>query len=106
MSESQSQTAAEPAATPDAPGLLEQVMSATKQTEPDRAQDLVRTLIEQARKGTVSFDRNLTITIDRAIKAIDGVLSSQLNEIVHDPRFLALEGSWRGLHYLVMNSET
>jgi type VI secretion system protein ImpC len=106
MSESQLNPGAAPTATLDAPGLLEQVMSATKQTEPDRAQDLVRTLVEQARRGTVTFDRNLTITIDRAIKAIDAALSSQLNEVVHDRRFLALEGSWRGLHYLVMNSET
>jgi type VI secretion system protein ImpC len=90
----------------EAPKLLDQVVAATRQTEPDRAQLLVRTLIEEANKGTVSFDRNLTITIDRAIKAIDVALSDQLNEIVHEPRFLKLEGSWRGLHYLVMNSET
>jgi len=90
----------------DAPGLLDQVVSATKQTEPDRAQDLVRTLIEEANKGTVSFDRNLSRTIEAAVKQIDVALSSQLNEIMHDPRFLKLEGSWRGLHYLVMNSET
>ena len=25
---------------------------------------------------------------------------------MHDPKFTKLEGSWRGLHYLVMNSET
>ena len=25
---------------------------------------------------------------------------------MHDPKFLKLEGSWRGLHYLVQNSET
>ena len=86
--------------------LLDQVVSATKQTEPDRAQELVRTLVEQATKGTVIFDRNLTRTIEGAIRAIDAALSAQLNEIVHDPKFLKLEGSWRGLHYLVMNSET
>ena len=33
-------------------GLLEQVVAATKQTEPDRAQELVKTLIEQALTGT------------------------------------------------------
>ena len=53
--------------TTDAPGLLDQVVSATKQTEPDRAQDLVRTLIEEANKGTVSFDRNLSRTIAAAV---------------------------------------
>jgi type VI secretion system protein ImpC len=87
-------------------GLLEQVVAATKQTEPDRAQDLVKTLVEQALAGTVTFDRNLPRTIDKAIAAIDAKLSAQLNEVVHHPRFLQLEGSWRGLNYLVMNSET
>ena len=30
----------------------------------------------------------------------------QLNEILHDPEFQQLEATWRGLHYLVMNTET
>jgi type VI secretion system protein ImpC len=86
--------------------LLDQVVAATKQTEPDRAQELVKTLVEQAMSGTVTFDRNLGRTIERAIAAIDGKLSEQLNAIMHDPGFLKLEGSWRGLQHLVMNSET
>ena len=86
--------------------LLDQVVAATKQTEPDRAAELVKTLVEQAMSGTVTFDRNLSRTIERAIAAIDGKLSDQLNAIMHDPRFLKLEGSWRGLQHLVMNSET
>src|SRR5258705_768318 len=86
--------------------LLDMVVSATKQTEPDRAHELVRTLVEQVNRGTVSFDRNLPRTIERAIELLDQTLSSQLNEVIHDPAFLKLEGSWRGLHYLVMNSET
>ncbi len=82
------------------------MVSATKQTEPDRAQELVKTLVEQALAGTITFDRNLPRTIDRAIAALDAKLSSQLNEIIHNPRFIQLEGTWRGLNYLVMNSET
>lgn len=102
-------------ATPTAPGqtveeapsgLLGQVISATRQTEPDRAADLVRTLVEQAGRGVVSFDRNLTRTIEKAVAELDRTLSTQLNAIMHDARFLKLEGSWRGLRYLVMNSET
>src|ERR1700754_4425017 len=88
-----------------APGLLDQILTNTKQTEPDRAQELVKTLVEQALAGTVTFDRNLPRTIDKAIAAIDAKLSAQLNEVIHNPRFLQLEGSWRGLNYLVMNSE-
>ena len=87
-------------------GLLDQVIGATKQTERDRAQDLIKALTEEALKGTVTFSRNLTQTFDRAIAAIDQKLSEQLNQIMHHERFSKLEGSWRGLNYLVMNSET
>ena len=102
------QTATQAAATETTEGLsfLDQVVAATKQTTPDAAQDLVKNLVEQALAGTVTFDKNLTRTFDRAIAAIDRKLSEQLNSIMHDPKFLALEGSWRGLNYLVMNSET
>ncbi|MBV8188061.1 MAG: type VI secretion system contractile sheath large subunit [Alphaproteobacteria bacterium] len=89
-----------------ATSLLDQILVNTKQTEPDRAQDLVKNLVEQALAGTVTFDRNLTRTFDKAIAAIDRKLSAQLNAIMHDPKFSKLEGTWRGLHYLVMNSET
>ena len=100
------QSAAATTTTEAAPGLLDQILSNTKQTEPDRAQDLVKNLVEQALAGTVTFDRNLTRTFDKAVKAIDAKLSEQLNAIMHDPKFLKLEGTWRGLHYLVHNSET
>src|SRR6202012_3081642 len=102
------QTATQAAATETAEGLsfLDQVVQATKQTAPDQAQDLVKNLVEQALAGTVTVDKNLTRTFDSAIAAIDRKLSDQLNAIMHHPKFSALEGSWRGLHYLVMNSET
>src|SRR3984957_11710441 len=102
------QTAGKTAATTTTEGVsfLDQVVAATKQTAPDHAQDLVKNLVEQALSGTVTFDKNLTRTFDRAIAAIDQKLSDQLNAIMHDPKFLKLEGSWRGLHYLIMNSET
>jgi type VI secretion system protein ImpC len=92
--------------TSEGPSFLDQVVSATKQTEPDRAQELVKNLVEQALSGTVTFDKNLTRTIDRAIAAIDRKMSAQLNAILHHEKFTKLEGSWRGLNHLVMNSET
>ncbi len=106
MSETTAVPAAGSVASEASPGLLDQILSNTKQTEPDRAQDLVKTLVEQALSGTVTFDKNLTRTFERAIAAIDRKLSTQLNAIMHDPKFLKLEGAWRGLHYLVQNSET
>jgi type VI secretion system protein ImpC len=86
--------------------LLDQVISATKQTERSRAEDLIRTLTEEALKGTVSFNRNITQTIKEGMAAIDREMSKQLAAIMHHPDFQKLEGSWRGLHHLVMNSET
>src|SRR5271166_1792637 len=106
MSETSGAPAAAATTTEAVPGLLDQILTNTKQTEPDRAQDLVKNLVEQALSGTVTFDKNLTRTFDRAIAAIDQKLSTQLNAIMHDPKFLKLEGTWRGLNYLVMNSET
>ena len=38
--------------------------------------------------------------------AIDAAMSKQLAAILHQPALQKLEGSWRGLHHLVMNSET
>jgi len=86
--------------------LLDQAIAATKQTEPQQAQELLRTLTEQALKGTVVYKKNLTVTFNEAIKLIDQQLSKQLAAIMHHPKFQQLEGTWRGLHYLVMNSET
>ena len=86
--------------------LLDQVLSATKQTERSRAEELMKTLVDQALAGVVSFDKNVTKTINATIKAIDEKLSTQLAAIMHHPNFQKLEGTWRGLNYLVMNSET
>ena len=86
--------------------LLDQAITATKQTEPSQAQELIRTLTEQALAGTVTWDKNLTKTFNDAIAAIDAKLSEQLAAIMHTPEFTKLEGTWRGLNYLVMNSET
>ena len=105
---SDAQAAPQGAATQTTEGLsiLDQVVAATKQTAPDTAQDLVKNLVEQAMAGTLVFDKNLSRTFERAIAAIDRKLSDQLNAIMHDPKFTKLEGTWRGLNYLVMNSET
>jgi len=108
MSPADTESAAQPgaAATTEAASLLDQAISATKQTEPERTQALLKTLTEESLKGTVTFSKNLTITLTQAVNAIDRKMSEQLAAIMHHDRFRALEGSWRGLNYLVMNSET
>ncbi len=86
--------------------ILEQAIDATKQTENLRAEELIRSLTEEALKGTVKWDKNLTITFNQAIKVLDGEISNQLSAIMHNEEFQKLEGSWRGLHHTVHNSET
>lgn len=39
--------------------------------------------------------------LDRDIAAIDAMLSEQVDAILHHPRLMKLEGSWRGLAWLV-----
>ena len=86
--------------------LLDQAISATRQTEPEQAQLLLKTLTEEALKGTVTFSRNLTVTFNKAVELLDKKLSDQVAAIMNHPDFLKLEGSWRGLSYLVSNTIT
>src|SRR5690606_30465753 len=86
--------------------FLEQAIGATKQTSRDETEELLRTLTQEAMKGTVKWDKNLSVTINAAIAAIDKAMSKQLSAVMHNEKFQKLEGSWRGLQHLVMNSET
>ncbi len=86
--------------------LLESAIAATKQTERSRAEELLRTFTEQAMEGSVTFDKDLCRSIRATIDKIDAQISKQLSEIMHHADFQKLEGSWRGLSHLVMNSET
>ncbi len=86
--------------------LLDQAIGATKQTEPSRAEELLKTLTEEALKGTVTWNKNLTVTFNEAIKSIDEAISKQLAAVMHHEKFQKLEGSWRGLQHLIQNSQT
>jgi type VI secretion system protein ImpC len=94
------------AAATTAVSLLDQAIAATKQTEPDRVEQLLRTLAREAMQGVVTYDRNMVKTLNQAIAAIDRQLSRQLAAVMQHSSFQKLEGSWRGLHHLVMNTET
>jgi type VI secretion system protein ImpC len=57
------------------------------------------------RPGNV-VNKDVETSIKLWISAIDQKLSAQLNEILHHPALQKLEGTWRGLHYLVSQSNT
>src|SRR6185369_891364 len=81
----------------DTPSILQQAISVTKQTDPDRLKQLLRTFADAAMGDTVTFDKNLTVTLRKAVEALDKKISSQLAAVMHDRRFLEIEGGWRGL---------
>ncbi|CCG20029.1 conserved hypothetical protein [Taylorella asinigenitalis 14/45] len=66
----------------------------------------VKTLAEQALSSAVTISSDSYITIQNIIAEIDRKLSQQINVILHNEEFQKLEGAWRGLHYLVSNTET
>jgi type VI secretion system protein ImpC len=105
----QTQAAAPAASTLEAPNLLDQVIAATRpqtDAEASRAKDYFRQFIDHLVKPGQTVSKDVEASIKAWIGKIDKQLSSQLNEVMHDPAFQKLEGTWRGLHYLVHQSET
>jgi len=72
----------------------------------ERGRDLVKEFISQVLEGEMTISRDADATINARIAQIDHLLSLQLNEILHHPQFQKLEATWRGLKYLVDQSET
>ncbi len=69
-------------------------------------QSAVYTLAQQALASSRLVSTDVVQTINAMIAEIDRKMSEQINKIMHHPDFQQLEGAWRGLHYLVTNSET
>jgi type VI secretion system protein ImpC len=66
----------------------------------------VKTLAEQALENAVAISGDSYRSIQAIIAEIDRKLSEQINRIIHHAQFQELESAWRGLHYLVNNTET
>lgn len=66
----------------------------------------VRTLAGQALAQTQLIGTDVVKSIEAIIAELDRKLSEQVNAIMHHADFQQLEGAWRGLHYLVSNTET
>ena len=88
--------------TDDSPAPRTSARTRTESDFPDPIGQLVEGIMD--RKIAVSDDTERMLT-DR-IADLDQLLSDQLNAIMHDPEFQKLEASWRGLHHLVLRSET
>src|SRR5262245_49881996 len=104
----QSQAAAQAATTElsDFSALLQKEFKPKSDRAKEAVQQAVQTLAEQALAGTVTISDDAIKTIQSIIAALDQKLTEQINLILHHDDFQKLEGSWRGLQYLVNNTET
>jgi len=65
----------------------------------------IQQIVEQAMEGTARISDHAIQTLGALVDRIDEVYGAQLTLILHHPAFQALEGTWRGLNYLVTNVE-
>jgi len=86
--------------------LLEKEFKPKSTTAKTAVETAVVTLAEQVLSDTVLISDDAVETIKAMIGEIDKKLSEQVNEVIHHQDFMDLEGGWRGLHQLVMNTET
>jgi len=66
----------------------------------------VSTLAQYALQDVSKISDDAIKSIQSIIASLDQKISEQLNLVLHHPDFQQLEGAWRGLHYLVNNTET
>jgi type VI secretion system protein ImpC len=91
-------------------GLLDQIVEqgkvGTDSASKERGKSLIKEFVQQVLQGQMTVSRDTEAMINARIAQIDHLISIQLNEVMHHPSFQKLEGSWRGLRYMMDQSET
>jgi type VI secretion system protein ImpC len=113
MAEKEKQTQAQPSQVQEVKeekGLLDRIIDegrmARDESQKGWAKDVIGEFVKQVMEGTMVVSKNLELMITSRIGQLDRLISAQLNEVMHHPDFQKLEASWRGLHFLVNQSET
>ncbi len=75
------------------------------ETQPPPAES-VAVLVEQLRAQPALAGRRPRDIVESLCAQIDLLLTAQINAILHHTEFQALEATWRGLHFLVRNTES
>lgn len=90
--------------------LLDEIVEKGKlgQTDTERTDGKrwIRELVNEVLEGEVRVDPDTDRMLGERIKQLDELISGQLNEVMHAPEVQKLEAAWRGLDYLVSNTET
>jgi len=72
----------------------------------ERGKDMVKEFVTQVLEGSMTLTRDAEASINARIAQIDHLISIQLSEVLHHPSFQKLESTWRGLKYMLDQSET
>ncbi|MGB0127291.1 MAG: type VI secretion system contractile sheath large subunit [Rhodocyclaceae bacterium] len=90
----------------DFAALLQREFKPTSDGARSAVEAAVKTLAEQALEQSALVADETIESIEAFIAELDRKLTEQVNQILHHKDFQALEGAWRGLHYLINNTET
>ena len=90
----------------DFASLLQKEFKPRSDEAKSAVEQAVQTLAQQALSQTQLIGKDVTRSIQAMIAAIDAKLTEQVNKIIHHPDYQQLESAWRGLAYMVNNTET
>ena len=90
----------------DLASLLQKEFKPKSDDARNAVEQAVQTLAQQALAQTQLIGSDVVASIEAMIAAIDKKLTDQINLIMHHEDFQKLEGAWRGLSYMVNNTET
>ena len=90
-------------------GLLDQIVNegrfGSETAARERGKDIVKRFLNEVLAGTITVAADTEVMLNARIAQIDRLVSKQLNEVMHHPDFQKLESTWRGLKYLLEQSE-
>jgi type VI secretion system protein ImpC len=93
-----------------ADNILEEIVDQGHLARSDDQKDYAMGLIGEFSNRVLTDEdlsqKDVATLISDQIAALDDLISSQLDEILHHEEFQVMEGSWRGLQHLVMKTET
>src|SRR5262249_34954617 len=85
--------------------ILDKGRLARNEIQVQAAKDMISEFVKEVMQGQLVVTKDMESAINARIAEIDRLVTSQLNAIMQAEEVQKLEGSWRGLNHLVMNSE-
>lgn len=102
----QKQAAAETAEVSLLDQIVERGRFGTEAPSRQHGRDVIKQFVSEVLEGSITMARDTEVMLNARIAQIDKLVSLQVNEVVHHAEFQKLEGTWRGLRYLLSNTET